>query len=461
MAHKFNPTIMRAYDIRGTVNKNLNTDDAYHLGRSFATYMHQRNIKGKVVLGRDGRLSSPELREALVKALLDSGIDIIDIGLVATPVLYYAHFTIDSAAAIMITGSHNPGDQNGFKMVMQKASFFGDDIQTLSKIAEKGDYINGKGSVESIDIKQKYIDDIISRTIKPNGKKLKIAWDAGNGATGEIVELLTKKLAGEHVLINTKIDGSFPAHHPDPTVPENLEQVMEIVIKQKCDFGIAFDGDGDRIGTVDNKGRMVFGDQQLLIYAKDLLSRIPNSKVIGDVKTSNMVFDKIREHGGQPIIWKTGHSHIKANMKKEGAILAGEMSGHTFFGEDYFGFDDALFGACKIINIISHSKETLGDMINSMPVLFSTPELRIDIAEEIKFKVVDDLKKLIVAKKLEFNDLDGIRVTKQNGWWLLRASNTQSCLVMRVEGNTMHDMETILTEVKGYFAEIGFAPKGI
>jgi phosphomannomutase len=461
MTHIFNSTIMRAYDIRGTVNKNLNTTDAYHLGRSFATYMHQNNIKGNLVLGRDGRISSPELYEALVKGLVESGINVTYIGIVPTPALYYAHFTQDSAAAIMITGSHNPGDQNGFKMVMQRASFFGDNIQDLAKIAAKGDYINGKGSVKEVDIKDEYIDTLINRTIKPNGKKLKIAWDSGNGSTGEIVELLTKKLGGEHILLNTKIDGTFPAHHPDPTVPENLEQIMEVVIREKCDFGIAFDGDGDRIGTVDNKGRMVFGDQQLLIYAKDLLSRIPNSKIIGDVKTSNMVFDKIREHGGQPIIWKTGHSHIKAKMKKEGAILAGEMSGHTFFGEDYFGFDDALFGACKIINILSHSKETLGNMIDAMPVLFSTPELRIDIEEEIKFKVVDDLKKLIVAKNLEFNDLDGIRVTKPNGWWLLRASNTQSCLVMRVEGNTMHDMESILTEVKSYFAEIGFMPVGI
>ena len=461
MTHIFNSTIMRAYDIRGTVNKNLNTTDAYHLGRSFATYMHQNNIKGNLVLGRDGRISSPELYEALVKGLIESGINVIYIGIVPTPALYYAHFTQDSAAAIMITGSHNPGDQNGFKMVMQRASFFGDNIQDLAKIAAKGDYINGEGSVKEVDIKDEYIGTLINRTIKPNGKKLKIAWDSGNGSTGEIVELLTKKLRGEHILLNTKIDGTFPAHHPDPTVPENLEQIMEVVIREKCDFGIAFDGDGDRIGTVDNKGRMVFGDQQLLIYAKDLLSRIPNSKIIGDVKTSNMVFDKIREHGGQPIIWKTGHSHIKAKMKKEGAILAGEMSGHTFFGEDYFGFDDALFGACKIINILSHSKETLGNMIDAMPVLFSTPELRIDIEEEIKFKVVDDLKKLIVAKNLEFNDLDGIRVTKPNGWWLLRASNTQSCLVMRVEGNTMHDMESILTEVKSYFAEIGFMPVGI
>jgi phosphomannomutase len=461
MAHIFNSTIMRAYDIRGTVNKNLNTKDAYHLGRSFATYMHQHNIKGNLVLGRDGRISSPELYEALVKGLTESGINVIYIGVVPTPALYYAHFTQDSAAAIMITGSHNPGDQNGFKMVMQHASFFGDNIQDLAKIAAKGDYVSGQGSVKEIDIKDEYIDTLISRTIKPNGKKLKIAWDSGNGATGEIVEMLTKRLAGEHVLINTKIDGNFPAHHPDPTVPENLEQIMEVVIKAKCDFGIAFDGDGDRIGTVDNKGRMIFGDQQLLIYAKDLLSRIPNSKIIGDVKTSNMVFDKIREHGGQPIIWKTGHSHIKAKMKKEGAILAGEMSGHTFFGEDYFGFDDALFGACKIINILSHSQETLGNMIDAMPVLFSTPELRIDIEEEIKFKVVDDLKKLIVSKNLEFNDLDGIRVTKSNGWWLLRASNTQSCLVMRVEGNTLHDMDTIIAEVKGYFAEVGFIPVGI
>ncbi len=461
MAHKFNPTIMRAYDIRGTVNKNLDVKDAYHLGRSFATYMYQNNIKGKVVLGRDGRLSSPELSEALVKGLIESGIDVLHVGLVPTPALYFAHFTVESAAAIMITGSHNPGDQNGFKMVMQHASFFGEDIQALAKIATKGEYVSGKGSLNEIDIKNDYITTLIAKTIKPNGKKLKVAWDAGNGATGEVVELLAKKLAGEHILLNTNIDGSFPVHHPDPTVPENLEQIMEVVKKEKCDFGIAFDGDGDRIGTVDNKGRMVFGDQQLLIFAKDLLSRVPNSKVIGDVKTSNMVFDKIREEGGQPIIWKTGHSHIKAKMKKEGAILAGEMSGHTFFGEDYFGFDDALFGACKFINIMSHSKDSLSEMIDAMPVLFSTPELRIDIEEEKKFKIVEELHKLIQAKKLDFNDLDGIRVTKPNGWWLLRASNTQSCLVMRVEGSTKKDMEAILQEVKGYFAEIGFDPEGI
>jgi phosphomannomutase len=461
MTYKFNPSILRAYDIRGAYNENLNDEDAYHLARSFATFLSQRNIAGKVVAAWDGRLSSPSLYESLEKGFVESGIDVVVIGLMPTPALYYASYTTDCAGGIMITGSHNPGHHNGFKMVLQKRSFFGDEIQELGRIAEVGEYVNGAGTISEKDISNEYLNSLISKAISPNGKRLKIAWDPGNGATGKVVEELSKRIDAEHFLINTKIDGTFPAHHPDPTLPENMEQLITLVKKEGCDLGVAFDGDGDRVGAVDNEGRIIYGDQLLLIFAEDLLKRVKGAKIIADVKTSDLVFKRIKDLGGEPIMWKTGHSLIKSKMKEEGALLAGEMSGHTFFAEDYYGFDDALYGACKLINILAHGQEKLSQMVDRMPSAVSTPELRLDVEEERKFAIVEELKEVARKAGDELNDIDGVRVKVDKGWWLIRASNTQSCLVMRVEGNTQEDMQAILDHVKGYFRKIGFMPKEI
>lgn len=451
--YEFNPTIMRAYDIRGTIDKNLFEADAYYLGRSFASLMHKRGIKGKVCIGRDGRLSSPMLHAELIRGFVESGYDVVDIGLVATPVVYYSAYHINSEANIMVTGSHNPADQNGFKMVLQKSSFFGDNIQALAQIAKAGDFIDGKGTVEQVDIKPQYVDEIIAKN--PMLKSLRVAWDPGNGATGELVQMICKKLPGKHFLINEKVDGTFPAHHPDPTMPENLDELIDCVRHNTCDIGLAFDGDGDRLGAIDNTGRIITGDKLLLVYTKDLAARAPNIKVIADVKTSDQIFNEIAKVGGQPIMWKTGHSLIKAKMKEENAQLAGEMSGHLFFGENYYSFDDALFGACKLVAIVSTANETFAQMIDTQPHCISTPEIRVDVPEEDKFNLVDAVKKLALEDQLQVNELDGVRVTEANGWWLVRASNTQNALILRVEGNTEEDLASLSTRVNGYFKKVG------
>lgn len=453
--HRFDPEIMRAYDIRGTYNKNMGDKDSYYLGLSMGTLIKREGLENTVCVGRDGRLSSPALHEALCRGLTEAGMNIIDIGVVATPTLYYSTITRKTTAGIMITGSHNPGDQNGYKLVYQGLSFFGDRIQLLSKIASEGKFASGTGSIKEIEIKDEYTNYLAQHASKKLGRKLKIAWDPGNGATGELVEMLCKLIDADHILINTQIDGTFPHHHPDPTLPENMEELISLVKKHGCDFGLAFDGDGDRLGAVDENGRMIFGDQLLLILAKDLLSRKPGAKVIADVKTSDVILDTIKELGGQPIIWKTGHSLIKAKMKAEGAMLAGEMSGHLFFGEEYYGFDDALFAACKIINIMSNAKESIGQMVDALPVMYSTPELRVEVNEEIKFKIVDDLKSRLIKDGSPFNDLDGVRVKAEKGWWLVRASNTQNALIVRVEGQSQNDLRSLGQTVISHFDNLG------
>lgn len=454
-SYNFNPEIMRAYDIRGKYGKNLTPQDSYHLGKAMASLIKQEKLPPTVCIGRDGRMSSPELHTGLVEGLLQSGIAITDIDLVATPTLYYATITRGTTAGIMITGSHNPADQNGFKLVYQGASFFGDRIQQLVRIAAAADFVEGNGSIEFIDISQEYISSLKQNAAKKIGRRLKVAWDPGNGATGNLVEKLASVIDCEHFLINTKVDGTFPNHHPDPTIPENMAQLIDLVRKNECDIGFAFDGDGDRLGVVDNKGRMIFGDKILLILAQDLLERKPGAKVIADVKTSDLIFSKISELGGTPIVWKTGHSLIKAKMKEEAALLAGEMSGHLFFGEDYYGFDDALFAACKMINILSNSDMLLSEMVDKIPESHSTPELRIDVDETIKFKLIDDLKLHLTNQNLKFNDLDGVRVKESNGWWLVRASNTQNALIVRVEGNTGKDLHLLCNKVISLFDILG------
>ena len=449
--HSFHPSILRAYDIRGIVNKTLDNDDAYFLGRSFASLLHKSNIQGKVAVGYDGRLTSPVYESLLVRGLTDSGIDVVRIGLVPTPLLYFAPFDLDNTVGgIMITGSHNPANYNGFKMVMDGHSVYGKDILELADIARGGDFIEGQGSFSHIDLSDKYIDKLISSAFgdgKKAKKKLKIAWDCGNGATGEIVQKLADVLPGEHVLLNEKIDGTFPAHHPDPTVIENLTQLIDVVKQKGCDLGIAFDGDGDRIGAIDNTGRVIFGDQLLLTYSRDLLSRRSGAKIIADVKTSQMILERIKEWGGKPIMWKTGHSLIKAKMKEESALLAGEMSGHVFFAEDYYGYDDALLGACKLISILQSEQGSFSDVIDTYPQIISTPEIRIDVSEEKKFSIIEDAKTHLNNASIHYSDIDGIRVSRADGWWLLRASNTQNCIVARVEGQTHETLEQFANEM--------------
>ena len=451
-AHKFDPTILREYDIRGVVGDTLHVADARAIGRAFGT-MVRRNGGKRVALGYDGRLSSPELAKACSEGLTSTGLDVVEIGIAATPMLYYAVWHLEADGGIQITGSHNPPDFNGFKMMMGKKSFFGADIQELGKIAGKGDFEAGQGKVEKKNILADYAARLV-KDVKP-GRKLKVAWDTGNGAVGVSIRAVVEKLAGEHIILNEKVDGTFPAHHPDPTVPKNLEQLMAEVKKRGCDLGIAFDGDGDRIGAIDGKGRVLWGDQLLVLWSRDVLKTHPGATIIADVKASQVLFDEIAKAGGKPMMFKTGHSLIKAKMAEIKSPLAGEMSGHVFFADTFYGFDDALYCGLRLMNIVAASKQSLAEMRDGLPQLMNTPELRFDCPEERKFKIVDEVKARLKQAGAKVNDIDGVRVSTPDGWWLLRASNTQAVLVARCESASAAGLERLKADLRAALAASG------
>ena len=429
--HVFDPTILREYDIRGVVGKTLHEVDARAIGRSFAVVLGEKGGK-RVAVGRDGRLSSPALENALVEGLVESGIEVIRVGLGPTPMLYYATNTLDVAGGLMVTGSHNPPTHNGFKIVLERKSFFGPEIQRLGDIAAGGHFVSGRGHV----VEQPVLSDYVNRLAadyRGGARALAVAWDAGNGATGEALRLLVEKLPGRHILLNQAIDGRFPVHHPDPTEPKNMEQIQEAVVRGKCDLGIAFDGDGDRIGVVDEKGRILWGDQFMIVLAGEIIAKKPGATIIADVKASQTLFDEIARMGGTPLMWKTGHSLIKAKMSEIGAPLAGEMSGHIFYADGYYGYDDALYAAVRLLGVLSRGRESLAALRDRMPAVVNTPELRFPCAEDRKFKVVEDVRARLKAANVDVATIDGVRVKTADGWWLLRASNTQDVLVARAE----------------------------
>lgn len=451
-----NPAIFRAYDIRGNSNYDLSPDIAYKIGFCFAKSVisPQNNL---ICVGRDGRISSPDLCNALLQGIQAAGGDIKFIGVVATPTLYFADKMFAPAGSIMVTGSHNPKDDNGFKMVKASAPFFGPMIQGLKnqiaqfnwpKIEIKTDY-----SAEITDVKGKYIERILQG--RKINKDLKIAFDPANGSGGELTSILCSKLPCKSFMINEKIDGNFPAHDPDPTIAKNLEQLRDYVLANNCDVGIGFDGDADRIGVVTNKGNIVFGDQLLCLYAKAIVSKHPGAKIIADVKASSVFFDYVKEIGGTPIMWKTGHSFIKAKMKETGAKLAGEMSGHVFFADEYYGYDDAIYSAVRLIDIISNSNETIDDMISALPKVFNTPEMKLAVNDEKKFGVVEEIKQLAKAQNWDFIDVDGVRVNTKYGWWLLRASNTGPNIIARCESPTQEGLEVLVYDLKVLLEKYG------
>jgi phosphomannomutase len=451
MTHIFHPTMLREYDIRGVVGDTLSAADATAIGRSFATLI-RRAGGGRVAVGYDGRLSSPMLAEALIEGINAAGVDALNVGLGPTPMLYYAASTEDVDGGIQITGSHNPPDYNGFKMVFQGRPFFGADIQRIGEIAAAGDWESGEGSAQSIDIVDAYVDRL---TQDFAGGTFRIGWDAGNGAAGTVIEKLTARLPGEHHLLYTDIDGHFPNHHPDPTVEANLADLRKLVAEKSLDFGVAFDGDGDRIGAIDGEGRVIWGDQLLQIYAAAVLKEHPGATVIADVKASQALFDRVAELGGQPLMWKTGHSLIKSKMKETGSPLAGEMSGHIFFADRYYGYDDAPYAAVRLIEAATRLGKSVTELRGEMPAMVNTPELRFQVDEVRKFAIVDEVLARLTAAGATVDRTDGARVLTDDGWWLLRASNTQDVLVARAEAKDEAALARLLAAIDEQLALSG------
>ena len=454
--YTFNPTILREYDIRGQIGKNLNEDDAYALGQAFGTYVHQQTGGNIICVGYDGRHSSPALCENLIKGLISTGAEVRNVHLGPTPMLYYAVKSSDAHAGIMITGSHNPSDYNGFKMTLQKSPVFGEAIQEIGRIAESGNFKTGQGKEISHDVCNAYVSRLYKDLCSTH--KFKIAWDAGNGAAGEILRMLCAKLPGEHILLYDEVDGDFPNHHPDPTVDKNLVDLIKTVKEEECDFGIAFDGDGDRIGVVDNKGNVLRCDILMTLYAKEVLKTHPGAPIIGDIKCSSVMFDEIDRMGGKPVMWKTGHSLIKDKMAELNAPLAGELSGHIFFADKYYGFDDGLYCAIRLINEVTATDQSLHDMTKDINNLHNTPEVRFEVDEDEKFDLVPRVYKNLRAENgdFEINDIDGVRVTTQDGWWLLRPSNTQSVLVARAESKTEEGLKRLTEMACSQVEKIGY-----
>jgi phosphomannomutase len=451
MTHQFNPTILREYDIRGIVGDTLTERDAYALGRTYAALARDEGAN-RIAVGRDGRTHSGMLEAALIRGLTEGGIDVMQIGMGPSPMLYFATYYLDVDGGIQVTGSHNPADYNGFKLLLKGRSVFGAEIQGIGRRSAAGDWTDGNGTVEDIDIRESYVNRLLEGF---SGKPFRIGWDAGNGAAGPILDMLVGRLPGQHYAIFTTVDGRFPNHHPDPTVEKNLDHLKQLVADKQLDFGIAFDGDGDRIGAVDGKGRVIWGDQLLMILAEPVLQELPGSTLIADVKASQTFFDRVAELGGQPLMWKTGHSLIKSKMKETGAPLAGEMSGHIFFKHRWYGFDDALYAAVRLIEAVSASGKSLTELKDAMPKAVATPELRFQVDERRKFAIVEEVRDRLAADGAKVDATDGVRVSTSDGWWLLRASNTQDVLVARAEARDEAGVERLVEQIDDQLAKSG------
>jgi phosphomannomutase/phosphoglucomutase len=426
------PNIFREYDIRGIADKELLSEDITILGKAFGTWLAAKGHLN-INLGCDCRLSSPRLHDALLAGLLSTGCQVTDLGVVPTPLLYYSVFHLKAEAGVMITGSHNPSDYNGFKVMHGKSTIHGEEIQQILAIVQSGKFAQGEGSVKTYDVVTPYVDEIASQF--KLARRIKVVSDAGNGTAGPVISRILKKLDCETIDLFFDMDGRFPNHHPDPTQPDNLQHLVNAVLDNKADVGLAFDGDSDRIGAVDEKGAILYGDQLMIIYAREILSRKPGSTVIGEVKSSQNMYNDIRAHGGNAIMWKTGHSLIKAKMQETKAELAGEMSGHMFFADRYYGFDDALYAACRLLEIVANSPAPLSDQLSNLPSTFATPEIRVDCADDKKFAVVQAVRDHF-QKDHDVIAIDGARVNFGKGWGLVRASNTQPVLVLRFEAQS-------------------------
>jgi phosphomannomutase len=453
-SHAFHPTLLREYDIRGIVGATLSVADAEAIGRAFGTMVVAAGGT-RVVLGYDGRLSSPELAAATCAGFMAAGLEVLQIGLGPTPMMYFAVHHLEADGGLQITGSHNPPDYNGFKMMLGTKPFFGAQIQQIGKIAASGAYAAGAGRETRVDVFPAYLDRLVADY--HGTRPLSVVWDAGNGAAGPAMEALAARLPGRHTCLFAEIDGRFPNHHPDPTEPHNLEALIHEVTTGGYELGIGFDGDGDRIGVVDGQGRIVFGDQILQILAADVLARHPGATIIADVKTSQTFFDEVARLGGKPMMFKTGHSLIKAKMTEVDAPLSGEMSGHIFFKDGFYGHDDALYVAVRLLDILARGTRTMAELKDAMPVAFNTPEVRFDCPEERKFAAIAEVKANLAEEGAQVDDIDGVRVNTPGGWWLARASNTQAVLVVRAEAHSPEALERLKDVVRHQLDRVGIA----
>ena len=442
---EINPQIYREYDIRGVVDKDLTPAVVRKLGQGFGTYMVNKGCKDLVV-GRDGRLSSRTFAEALIEGLISTGCNITDIGLCPTPVYYFSIFHLDKDGGMMVTGSHNPPDFNGFKVSVGKSTIFGEEIQSLRRLIERGEFARGAGNLSAQEVISPY-QEYIKKNVQLK-KRMRVVIDAGNGTAGAVAGPLLRDLGCEVEELYCEIDGRFPNHFPDPTLPENLKDLIGRVKKLRADAGIGYDGDGDRIGVVDDRGNIIWGDQLMILFSREILKHQKGATFIAEVKCSQNLFTDIVKHGGKAIMWRTGHSLIKDKMREEKAVLGGEMSGHIFFADRYFGYDDAVYASCRLIELLSGTDEKLSQLLEDVPKTFITPEIRVSCPDEIKFKVVEKVRE-VLREEFPIIDVDGVRVQFDDGWGLLRASNTQPVLVLRFEALTerrTHEIKQLIED---------------
>ncbi len=457
--------LFREYDLRGIVGTELTEDLAERVGRAYSTYVSTRGVT-TISVGRDGRLSSPALHKALLKGLLAGGLDVVDIGICTSPLVYFSLFTLPVDGGIMITGSHNAAEYNGFKICVGKSAIHGDEIQELRRVMEKGDFVSGNGRLSEHPIIPDYLAYIKKNFSHVQANRLHVVIDSGNGAASLVakhaLELLGCKVTG----LYCDLDGRFPNHHPDPTVLENLSDLMQAVKDHRADVGIGYDGDADRIGAVDEQGHVLWGDRLLVLYSRDILAVKPGSTIISEVKASQSLYDDIAKRGGRAVMWKTGHSLIKAKMKEETAVLAGEMSGHMFFADRYFGYDDAVYASCRLVEILAKAQQPLSALVSDLPQSVVTPEIRVDLPDTVKFDVVERIRKRFTEylrtkerlgpQKLALKNLitiDGVRAIFDNGWGLIRASNTQPALVLRFEATSASQLNVIRRLIEDELAE--------
>jgi phosphomannomutase/phosphoglucomutase len=445
-----NPKIFREYDIRGIVGEDLDDAAVEILGRAMGTFFLGRD-QSDIAVGQDVRLSSPGFGRALIRGLLSTGCDVADLGVVPTPLLYFSVFHKKMPAGVMITGSHNPPEHNGFKMMSGEETLYGKTIQALYEIVRKGVFPKGQGRVRPLDVVTEYTDYVAAnmRFARP----VKVVIDAGNGTGGVVAVPLLRRMGAEVIELFCEPDGRFPNHHPDPTLPEAMEKLVARVRETRAELGIAYDGDADRIGVVDDAGRIIWGDQLLTVFARDILPSRPGAAVISEVKASKVLYDEIARLGGKPIMWRTGHSLIKKKIKEEGAPLAGEMSGHIFLNDRWYGFDDAIYASARLIEILARTNDRLSTMMASLPKTYATPEIRIYASDEVKFKIVDQVRRELAAR-YPVIDIDGVRAVFPKGWGLVRASNTQAVIVLRFEADTEADLAAIQKEVRGLLQQV-------